>query len=66
MLIPLDYDTYPVMKMSVIVYVNKDNKQCINDIFLLIRKVDGINMKTITKNHPSKRVLNRKSTRVSG
>lgn len=43
MLIPLDYDTYRVMKMNVIVYVNKDNKQCINDIFLLIRKVDGIN-----------------------
>lgn len=31
------------MKMSVIVYVNKYYKKSINDIFLLIRKGDGIN-----------------------
>lgn len=34
---------YWVMKMSVIVYVNKNYKKSINDIFLLIRKGDGIN-----------------------
>lgn len=56
------------MKMSVTVYVNKNHKKSINDIFLLIRKGDGINdrLKTVTKNHPSKRELNRKSSRVIG
>lgn len=29
--------------MSVTVYVNKNHKKSINDIFLLIRKEDGIN-----------------------
>lgn len=34
---------YWVMKMSVIVYVNKNYKKSINDKFLLIIKGDGIN-----------------------
>lgn len=38
--IPLNCNIYRVMKMSVTVYVNKKSK---NDIFLLIRKRDGIN-----------------------
>lgn len=56
------------MKMSVTVYVNKNHKKSINDIFLLIRKGDGINdrYENCYENHPSKRELNRKSSRVIG